>query len=320
MIIRWFFLFFLSLALFPAHAANFSGLPQFIDEMVEKHQFKREELTYIFDHAKRLPFVLNAMDKQSTPQPWPDFRDNFVNPKSIADGLAFWQKYSDALQRAEQQYGVPQQIIVALIGVETRYGANAGKVNTLDSLTMLAFDYPRRASFFRGELEQYLLLSREQDFEIRKVRGSYAGALGIPQFMPSSYRKYAVDFDGDGKIDLLNNPVDAIGSVANYFKQSGWLDGGAIALRSQAANETVDPAKLGGSHPLAEWAASGILPMTPSHEKQPARLLTLGADKELWLAFNNFDVIRSYNSSNYYAMSVFLLSESLRDARNAKLR
>ena len=297
------------------HAAEFSGIPKFIDEMVGKHQFKREELVQVFRHAERRQAVIDAISTPSTLKPWPEYRASFINDQRISGGLQFWALYADALQRAEKQYGVPQEIIVALIGVETSYGRNAGKFNTLDALATLAFDYPRRADFFRGELEQYLLLARDQGFDLFKVQGSYAGALGIPQFMPSSYRKNAVDFSGDGKIDLLHDPVDSIGSVANYLKQYGWQKDTAVTVRLGVSKEK-HFGDLTGTHTVAEWVEAVGQPDREVAPDMKARLMifTVAGDKEFWLAFDNFDVITRYNNSDFYAMTVFQLAEALRGA------
>jgi membrane-bound lytic murein transglycosylase B len=298
-------------------AADLPGIPQFIDEMVNKHQFKRDELVQVFSRAERRQAVIDAISKPATLKPWVDYRASFINDQRISNGLQFWQLYADALQRAEKQYGVPQEIIVALIGVETAYGRSTGKYSTLDALTTLAFDYPRRAEFFRGELEQYLLLTREQGLDLFTVQGSYAGALGIPQFMPSSYRKNAVDFSGDGKIDLLHDPVDAIGSVANYLKQYGWLNGELVAVRAGVSDDHC-VGNLAQVHSVAEWTASGVKPGREIAADMKARLIdfTVADGKEFWLAFGNFDVITRYNNSDFYAMTVFQLAEALHDARH----
>jgi membrane-bound lytic murein transglycosylase B len=215
----------LCLAVAPVRAVTLPGIPEFIDEMVAKHKFKRAELEKVFDVAQDVPSVLDAISKPSTSKPWPEYRANFVNPQRIKLGLEFWHKYRKTLRRAELEYGVPQDIIVAVIGVETIYGQEAGNFRTLDALTTLAFEYPQRADFFRSELENFLLLAREQQFDLLSIKGSYAGALGIPQFMPSSYRVYAVDFNGNRRINLLQEDKDAIGSVANFLKVFGWISG-----------------------------------------------------------------------------------------------
>src|SRR5450756_2300754 len=213
----------LFLAVHSAHAATLPGIPEFIDEMVAKHKFKRAELESVFAHAQHVPAVIDAISRPATTKPWLEYRAAFVNSQRIKLGLEFWHRYRKTLRRAERKYGVPQEIIVAVIGVETVYGQDAGNFRTIDALTTLAFDYPRRADFFRSELENYLLLARKQQFNLLAIRGSYAGALGIPQFMPSSYRTYAVDFNGNHRIDLMHEARDAIGSVASYLKGYGWV-------------------------------------------------------------------------------------------------
>jgi len=319
MISRLFFALLFLLAVPCVRATELPGIPQFIDEMVSKHQFKRDELVKLFSRAERRQAVIDAITTPATLKPWQEYRASFISSQRISGGLQFWQLYADALQRAEKQYGVPQEIIVALIGVETTYGRNAGRFSTLDALTTLAFDYPRRADFFRGELEQYLLLTREQGLDLSKVQGSYAGALGIPQFMPSSYRKYAVDFSGDGKIDLLHDPVDAIGSVANYLRQYGWLHGQPVTVPVAVSEESC-VGSLAQAHSVAEWAGAGVKPGREVAADLQARLVdfTVAEGKEFWLAFNNFDVITRYNNSDFYAMSVFQLAEALRDAHNQR--
>jgi len=316
MILRLFLAVLLLLAAPCTWAVELPGIPQFIGEMVSKHHFRRAMLVRLFKHAKHRQAIIDAISKPATLKPWLEYRAAFVNAQRIGGGLEFWQRHAEALQRAQQQYGVPQEIIVALIGVETRYGLNAGKYSTLDALTTLAFDYPRRADFFRDELEQYLLLAREQKLNMLEVQGSYAGALGIPQFMPSSYRKYAVDFSGDGKVDLLSDPVDAIGSVANYLKQYGWQNGAPVAVRASVSEDNC-VGSLAEAHSLAEWVAAGAKPDKEIASDMKARLLdfTVTDGKEFWLAFGNFDVITRYNNSDFYAMSVLQLAEALREAR-----
>ena len=300
-------------AAMPAHPADLPGIPEFIDEMVAKHHFKRDELVTLFEHANVRPKIIEAISRPSTSKPWLEYRAAFVNEIRIRQGVLFWKKYRPALLRAEKKYGVPQEIIVALIGVETLYGKNEGDFRVIDALTTLAFDYPRRAEFFREELENYLLLSREQQFDLLDVKGSYAGAIGIPQFMPSSYRKYAVDFNGNHRIDLIGEPVDAIGSIGNYLQGYGWIRRGAIASRVNVTGEI--PAG-NVQHTAVEWAALGV---TGKIEKQgTSRLLdfTVSDGKQYWLGYNNFDVITRYNNSDFYAMSVFELAQALKLERS----
>jgi len=304
-------------------ALDSPAVPGFIDEMVSRHQFRREELERAFDRAQFQQSAVDAMTSPSTLKPWLDYRANFVNEARVNAGLKFWKKNAEALRRAEEHFGVPQEIIVALLGVETFYGQQAGTFRAVDALATLAFSYPPRADFFRNELEQYLLLAREQQFNLLSVRGSYAGALGLPQFMPSSYRKYAVDFNNNGKIDLINERTDAIGSAANYLRQFGWVTGEPVALRAKVSEDAcAGDAKA--PRTLAVWAAAGITLAQPfeagKEPTTPTRLLdfTVKDGKEFWLAFPNFDVIMSYNNSSFYAMSVLQLAEALREARGGR--
>ncbi|NOU00406.1 MAG: lytic murein transglycosylase B, partial [Gallionella sp.] len=303
-------------------AANMQGIPEFIDEMVVKHQFKRGELEMLFSHVQYKPSVIAAITRPATIRPWLEYRASFVNAQRVQRGLEFWRKHAVSLQRAEQQYGVPQEIIIAIIGVETIYGKNAGTFRTIDALTTLAFDYPRRAEFFRSELENYLLLAQEQQFNLLDVHSSYAGAMGIPQFMPSSYRKYAVDFNGNHKTDLLHEDDDAIGSVANYMQGYGWLgkqnSQPPIAVQAQVINRGWIT-EMNKTRTFREWALLGVTGNVRLPENLAARLAdyTVADGKEYWLVFNNFEVITKYNNSDFYAMSVFQLAEELKAARKA---
>lgn len=296
-------------------AIELPGIPEFIDEMVIEHQFERDEVEQVFQHVQHRPAVINLISAPATIKPWPQYRAAFTNNKHINDGLKFWKNHINVLQRAEKEYGVPQEIIVAVIGVETNYGRNTGKFNIMDTLTTLAFDYPRRADFFRNELKEYLLLAREQKFGPFKIHGSYAGALGIPQFMPSSYRKHAVDFNNDGETNLFNDPEDAIGSVANYFKQYGWQSGEPVAVRVKSNKKAELSAKE--THSVATWAEMGIIPVAQTTDLKSAWLLdfTVSEGKEFWLAFKNFQVIMLYNNNIFYAMSVYQLADALHNAR-----
>jgi membrane-bound lytic murein transglycosylase B len=299
-----------------ATAAELPGIPQFIDEMVSKHQFKRGELEQVFQRAEYRQDVIDAISAPATIKPWLEYRAAFINPRRISGGLKFWEQHADTLRRAEKLYGVPQEIIIAVIGVETLYGRNAGNYRTLDALTTLAFDYPRRVQFFRSELEQYLLLAREQGFDLLAIRASYAGALGIPQFMPSSYRRLAVDFNNDGKTDLLRDPEDAIGSVANYLSQYGWITGEPVAVKARVSDET----RIGytpTARRMDAWAIAGVVPVDKVESGMYSYLVdfTVANGKEYWFGFNNFAVITTYNNSTFYAMSVFQLAEELVAAR-----
>jgi membrane-bound lytic murein transglycosylase B len=292
--------------------------------MVTKSQFKRDELDRIFANAQFKASIISAISRPATSRPWSDYRASFVNSERIQRGLGFWQKNLLALQRAELKYGVPEEVIVAIIGVETIYGKSQGTYRIIDALTTLAFDYPRRAEFFRRELESYLLLVREQQFDLMAVHGSYAGAIGIPQFMPSTYRRYAIDFNGNNKIDLMHEEADAIGSVANYMQGNGWMSEGVESVRIAVPAKIVERQWIGEiSKPrtIQEWSDVGVIPQADIPSEQSARLVVFDVrgEYQLWLVFNNFDVITRYNNSDYYAMSVYQLAEELKAARNANL-
>ena len=307
---------------------GYSGRPEaraFIREMVERHGFPEGDLYALFALTTRQPEILKAIRPPSSPRvrSWRNYRPIFVNERHIADGVRFAAQHAEALARAEAQYGVPREIIVAIIGVETYYGRNMGKWRVIDALASLAFDYPPRADFFRSELEAFLLFSREARLDPLEVRGSYAGAIGIPQFMPSSYRRWAVDFDGDGVALLRSSPTDAIGSVGNFLKSHGWVSGEPIVF--PAGIGSTDPAPLiaEGIKPartLAGLAALGIsvrASPAPNPDAQGALidLVTPDGPTEYRVGLNNFYVITRYNRSSFYAAAVNDLAESLRAAR-----
>ena len=309
-------LFSLVLALLPPGAqadySQRSDVQQFIDEMVEKHGFDRDELMAKFAGAERLDGVLEAIAKPAEKVlTWEEYRPIFVTSKRIKRGNAFLKEHHEALQRAEKEYGVPAEIITAIIGVETYYGRLSGKTKVFDSLVTLGFDYPPRSRFFLSELEQFLLLTREEDVDYKSIRGSYAGAMGIPQFISSSYRHYAVDFDGDDKRDLWNNPADAIGSVANYFKVHGWKTGEDVVIEARLNGEIEETrTKLKPHTTVASLKSQGVFPRGIVDNDVEATVITLNGEdgKEYWLGLDNFYVITRYNRSAMYAMAVYQLS------------
>ena len=197
---------------------------RFIADMVEQHGFRHRELVTLFSKVRRQSSVLRAMSTpaESVQRSWQAYRSRFLNPGRIEAGVAFYLRHAPALERAAKLYGVPEAVIVAIIGVETVYGRNVGGYRVVDALATLAFDFPPRADYFRGELEQFLLHARQESIDLFSLKGSYAGAIGIAQFMPGSYRRFAVDFDGDGRRDISGSAVDALGSVANFLKEHGW--------------------------------------------------------------------------------------------------
>jgi len=288
----------------------------FVQEMVKRHGFERRSLERAFQGTKFLDSIIRAMEAPSTALPWHKYRERQVTDSRIEGGLKFWAEHAELLRRAEAEYGVPPEIIVATVGIETRFGTYTGNVKVLDALTTLAFGYPRRAEFFRGELEQFLLLARETGWKLTEVQGSYAGAIGIPQFLPSSYRKYAVDFDGDGRRDL-RSVADTIGSVANYYRHFGWQQGAAAIVPVDVGTSTLDVMIAAGIAPhttVAEFRKRGIVPLELVADDATAALF--GAETEAgmryWLGLNNFYVITRYNRSINYAMVVNELATTMR--------
>ncbi len=290
-----------------------SDVQQFIDEMVEKHGFDRDQLMSSFASAKRLDGVLKAIAKPAEKVlTWKEYRPIFISSKRIKGGNKFLLQHRETLQRAEKEYGVPAEIITAIVGVETYYGRLSGKTQVFDSLVTLGFDYPPRSRFFLSELEQFLLLTREESADLRDIRGSYAGAMGMPQFISSSYRHYAVDFDGDGKRDLWNNTADVIGSVANYFKVHGWKPGEDVVVPARVNGQIEETRnKLKPHTRISDLSRKGVFPRARIDEDPKATVITLKGKKgkEYWLGLDNFYVITRYNHSAMYAMAVYQLSQ-----------
>jgi len=288
----------------------------FIGEMVHKHEFRRERLRRVFSQVQPRPAIIRAMSAPATAKPWYEFRSRYVNAARITGGVRFWEQNTVTLARASREFGVPEEIIVAIIGIETLYGRNTGSFRVLDALATLAFDYPPRAEFFLSELEEYLLLSREAELNMLSAKGSYAGAMGIPQFLPSSYRKYAVDFDGDGKCDL-NDAADAIGSVAHYLQVFGWRPGEPVVIPAEAGDSEIDTMLAADLKPgikVSEFRRRGITPLAPANDDAEAALFSVETETgpRYWLGLQNFYVITRYNRSINYAMAVYDLASELR--------
>jgi len=291
----------------------------FIDDMVKKHGFDRTELKSLFGEAKERDDILEAIARPAEKtKPWHEYRKIFLTSERIRGGAKFWRKHADVLKRAAKELQVDPAVVVAIIGVETRYGKHTGSYRVLDALSTLAFSYPPRSKFFRSELEQFLILAREEEIDLRTAKGSYAGAMGYGQFIPSSYRNYAIDFDKDGQRDLWGNIEDIIGSVANYFHRHGWKSGEPVAnrvtqgtVKASLVSDSSKPDKTAGG-----LAALGIRSTPPLSTNQPVAVLELKQRKgpEYWLTSKNFYVITRYNRSPLYAMSVYQLSEAIRDA------
>jgi membrane-bound lytic murein transglycosylase B len=296
---------------------------RFVLELAERHAFDADELRKVFSRTRRDEAVLAAMRAQPRQtDSWQAYRAQFVNDQHVRAGLEFWKAHRASLARARTEFGVPEEIIVAILGVETFYGRNTGRWRVIDALATLAFDYPPRAPFFRGELENYLLFVRDRELDVFSVKGSYAGAIGIPQFMPGSYLRYAVDFDGDGAIDLRGNAPDAIGSVANFLQRHGWQRGAPVQLAVRGAGNGHEPFVATDPkprHTLEELSQAGVrvgpAPVTPDTPVVLLRLETPERPDEYRLGLHNFYVLTRYNRSLFYALSVSDLADALRAGR-----
>lgn len=302
-----------------------AGIERFTPEMVRKHGFDRSELTALLGQADYSREVMRAIRRPYEAKPWYKYRPIFLTDRRIRGGVAFWRQNRELLERAQAVYGVPPRIVTAIIGIETNYGGNLGRHRVIDALSTLGFSYPKRADFFRKELEEFLLLVREESIDALTLKGSYAGAVGLPQFIPSSYRAYAVDFDGDGQRNLQESTADAIGSVGNYLARHGWRPGEPVALAARltgGAPRGITPAGKKPVKPairLDRLAAAGVVVDERLPKATRATLIRLEApEPEYWLGLENFYVITRYNHSNLYAMAVYQLSRALQTAYQAE--
>lgn len=303
-------------------AKGYLGHPKaetFIARMSTEHDFNSTQLRRLFAEAERKQSIIDAMDRPAERvKPWHEYRKIFYTEKRISEGVRFWRDNAKTLVHAEQEFGVAPEIIVAIIGVETFYGRNKGGFRVIDALSTLAFDYPKRSKFFAGQLEHFLLLAREQGQNPLDLTGSYAGAMGYGQFIPSSYRHYAVDYDNDGFADIWDNTTDAIGSVANYFAKHGWKRGDRIATRAKVQADYAPNAITEGLKPdktVVELSEAGYFPLDYVSPDAQVTAMKLDGDKgtEFWLGMHNFYVITRYNHSNMYAMVVYQLSQAIRE-------
>jgi len=302
--------------------ADYASLERFIDYMTGKHGFSREYLYGVFSQAKRRQWTLDYLNKsdQSLKSPpgkgsWSRYRAKFLDERHISSGVAFWQKHKHTLERASRQYGVPAEYILGIMAVETTFGSFVGKDRILDALTTLAFDYQRRGEYFRGELENFLVMARSEHLDPVQPVGSYAGAMGLGQFMPGSFLAWAVDFNGDGRRDLWN-PEDSIGSIANYFSQHGWQAGQPIVSAIQGYPNGLAALELGlnTTYTPAELQKLGVIPAKNCSCDGPLRLLLLRHQHgdEYLIGFPNFYVITRYNQSTHYAMAVHELAQAIK--------
>lgn len=315
---------FSTLAQAPARVKLKLEVEKFITQMVQQHQFDESALRQILSQLKGNEGVIKAINAPATSKPWYEFKNLFVTPTRTSGGVDFWNANAEQLKRAREIYGVPEEIIVAIIGVESIYGKRTGSFRVIDALYTLAFEMPERASYFRGELEQFLLLTRENSLDALTVKGSFAGAIGMPQFMPTSYRRFAVDFDSDGKINLWENVPDIIGSVANYLHYFGWVAGQPIVVPARISGTQYKDIVEKGFKPhltLTQMLPKGVEPTDAMPPELVAGLFSLDIEQsqEYWLAFNNFYVITRYNRSKNYAMAIYLLANAIARERDSQI-
>ena len=277
-----------------------------------------DETRALLADARVLDSVLEAIQRPAERKPWHEYRGIFLTAKRIERGADFWRAHADSLARASERFGVPPEIIVAIIGVESFYGTYRGRLRVLDSLATLGFRYPKRSAFFLSELEEFVLLTSEERLDARGVKGSYAGAMGIPQFISSSYRAYAIDFDGDGTRDLIESPQDAIGSIGNYLAMHGWRAGGTVAVPAEVGGEeyrAVVEQGIKPHAPLASIRAAGVRFSVEADPEEQGALLEFETKNghEYWVGLTNFYVITRYNHSRLYALAVLQLAQAIRE-------
>lgn len=299
---------------------NYGGRAEtsdFIAEMVSKHGFDQLTLEQLMADATYQQKIIDSISRPAEKVlTWGRYRKIFLTEQRIEAGKAFLQLHRQTFERAERELGVDRYIVTAILGVETLYGQRKGSWRVIDALATLAFDYPPRSKFFRKELEQYLLLSREQGFDPLQLKGSYAGAMGYGQFISSSYRHYAIDFDGDGVADLFNNPTDAIGSVANYFKRHKWRTGESVVFPAKVSGEGYQryvSKKRQAQFSAAKARGAGVELDPAIADSDKINLVPLETETgiEYWSALHNFYVITRYNHSELYAMAVFQLAQAI---------
>lgn len=296
----------------------------FVARMTREHRFDEAALRQLFGQLTPHEGVVKAVSAPATAKPWHEFRNIFVTPARTNGGVEFWRQNTDLLVRAREAYGVPEEIIVAILGVETIYGRRMGSFRVVDALYTLGFEMTERATFFREEMEQFLLLTRENRLDPLAVKGSFAGAMGVPQFIPTSYRRYAVDFDGDGKINLWDSTADVVGSVASYLREFGWVWGQPITVPARISGTQYAQVLEAGLKPqftMQQMQAAGVEATEELPADFRAGLFALDAKqgREYWLSFNNFYVITRYNRSKNYAMAVAQLARAIVSERENQL-
>ena len=301
--------------------ADYASRPDvqaYLDELSARHGFSREWLSSVLAGAQRKDSIIEAISRPAEKaKPWHEYRGIFVTDERIVAGVDFWHEHRGTVAAAQERYGVAAEVIVSVIGVETYYGRYLGRYRVIDALSTLAFDYPRRARFFKGELTEFLLLVREGGHDPFAPMGSYAGAMGYGQFIPSSYRAYAVDFDADGVRDIWTNEADAIGSVANYFARHGWRGQGPAALRVGLDDATLDEVANAGlelEQTVGALRARGLTGIDALPDDARAALFRMQAadGDEYWLGLHDFYVVTRYNRSAMYALAVLQLAAEIR--------
>ena len=301
----------------PAFDLKRPEIAAFINEVAARDGYSKKEVRALLKAAQPQPKIIELMNRPlEKAAPWFEYRDHFLTPERIDEGVQFWSEHRDSLERFAAQYQVPPEYIVAILGVETKYGRVLGKFRVLDSLSTLAFDYPSRQAFFKSELEQFLILARENKLDPLTLVGSYAGAIGAPQFMPSSYRRYAVDADGDSKRDLWGDWDDVIASVANYLREHGWTPGAPVLTEATLEPDPsfqIDPHNLELNETVASLASRGIRLDTELPADTPVVLISAEQrDGPAYrVGFHNFYVISRYNASARYVMAVHDLAQAV---------
>jgi membrane-bound lytic murein transglycosylase B len=303
-----------------AAALDVNGHPdlqKLVEQVASESSYSTAQLKALFLQVERKERIIEILSRPAESKPWHEYRKLFLTEKNVRDGVRFWRQHEKTLKRAETEYGVPPEIIVATLGIETRYGTNTGGFRVIDALTTIALDYPRRSKYFLRELREFLLLADEQRLSPLQLTGSYAGAIGYPQFMPSSYRAYAVDFDNDGHVDLVNSMEDAIGSIASYYRRHGWKSGQPVGWDVRVAGDEASQhvsKKLKTTHTLSALLAAGVELENPVTSDVNAALIELEGEQgpQYRIVFDNFFVITRYNTSRLYATAVQLLGEQVR--------
>ncbi len=305
--------------------SNREDVIAFAQEMHDRNGFDKAAVMATLSQAEKKQKILDAIARPAEKaKPWKDYRKIFITDARIAGGVAFWQEHESELREVSARYQVNPEIIVAIIGVETSYGKNTGSYRVIDALTTLAFDYPPRSAFFRKQLEEFLLLAREQNQNPLTLTGSYAGAMGYGQFMPSSYRNFAVDFNGDGFADIWKNTRDAIASVAHYFQKHGWKQNDPVLARAHVTRDFDRNQITGNLQPdntLLDLAAIGAAPVIDGLSPQRMAILMRQEGElgdEYWLGFDNFYTITRYNHSSMYAMAAHQLAEAIKERRDSQ--